>query len=352
MKKSLQISLILFLLVLVFVLFLTTINLRPSGTVEVQVLALNDFHGSLLPPEEFARRGIKVDAGGVEYLATHLDYLRTLNPNTILVSAGDVIGLSPQPSALFRDEPAIEAFNLIGVELSAVGNHDLENGIDELLRMQDGDCHPLDGCLDGDGFEGARFHFLAANMTWKKDDSLVFPAYEIRKFDGVPIAFIGIALERTPATIAADLSELSFMDEAETVNALVPEIKRQGVETIVVLLHEGGSQMPRSSHYNKCIGITGRVVDIVNKLNDDVDVVLSGHEEFPYNCLINHKIVTNAYSFGRLITKVDLTIDRRSRDVVTMAAENLIVTRDVPKDRRLTALIDKYVFLAALLDIR
>ncbi|MGE5776637.1 MAG: metallophosphoesterase [Chloroflexota bacterium] len=352
MKKSLQISLIPFLLVLVFLLLLPSVNLRLSGTVEVQLLALNDFHGSLLPPDEFAGRGIKDDAGGVEYLATHIANLQARNPNTIVVSAGDAIGLSPQPSSLFHDEPTIEAFNLIGVELSAVGNHDLENGIDDLLRMQEGGCHPLDGCLDGDDFEGAHFHFLAANMTWKKDNSLVFPAYEIRKFDGVPVAFIGIALERTPATVSADLSELNFMDEAETVNALVPELKKQDIETIVVLLHEGGSQIPRTSHYNKCVGMTGRVVDIVNKLDDAVDVVLSGHEEFPYNCVINKKIVTNAYSFGRLITKVDLTLDRRTGDVVTMTAENLIVTRDVPKDSRLTALIDKYVSLVASLDIR
>src|SRR5512145_1783811 len=315
MKKSFPVRLVVILPALVVIFVLAFIVWKLSKPVEVQILALNDFHGNLLPPEGFAGRAIKVDAGGVEYLATHLDYLRTLNPNTILVSAGDVVGLSPQPSALFHDEPTIEAFNLMGVELSAVGNHDLENGIDEFLRMQEGGCHPVDGCRDGDDFEGAHFRFLAANMTWKKDNSLVFPAYEIRKFDGVPVAFIGIALERTPATVSADLSELNFMDEAETVNALVPELKKQGVETIVVLLHEGGWQVPRSSHYNKCVGMTGRVVDIVN-------VVLSGHEEFPYNCVINKKIVTNAYSFGRLITKVDLTIDRRTGDVVSMTAKN------------------------------
>jgi 5'-nucleotidase len=251
-------------------------------------------------------------------------------------------------SALFHDEPTIEAFNLIGLDFNAVGNHEFDEGVDELLRMQEGGCHPVDGCLDGDGFEGADFRFLAANVVWKKNNKPIFPAYKIREFNDVKIAFIGMTLEGTPSIVTpSGISKVKFLDEAETVNALVPKLKRQGVETIVVLIHEGGFQNPSSSSYNDCVGISGPIVDIVNNLNDEVDVVISGHTHQPYNCVIDNKIVTSAFSFGRLVTKVDLKIDKRTRDVVSMVADNRVVTRDVPKDSLLTALIDKYNAIAA-----
>jgi 5'-nucleotidase len=169
----------------------------------------------------------------------------------------------------------------------------------------------------------------------------------------VKIAFIGMTLEGTPSIVTpSGISELRFLDEAKTVNALVPYLKRKGIETIVVLIHEGGVQDPITSGHNECVGISGPIVDIVNNFNDEVDVVISGHTHQPYNCVIDNKIVTSAFSFGRLVTKVDLTIDKRTRDVVTMVADNRIVTRDVPKDTLLTDLIAKYQAIAAPLENR
>jgi 5'-nucleotidase len=326
---------------------------KRSETVEVQILAINDFHGNLLPPGGSAGRVGTVDAGGVEYLATHIDTLRALNPNTVVVSAGDMIGASPLLSALFHDEPTIEAFNLIGLDFNAVGNHEFDEGVKELRRMQNGGCHPVDGCLDGDDFEGADFRFLAANVTWKKNDKPIFPAYKIRWFNGLRVAFIGMTLEGTPSIVTpSGIADVNFLDEAETVNALVPELKGRGIETIVVLIHEGGVQNPVSSGHNECVGISGAILDIVNNFDDEVDVVISGHTHQPYNCVIDNKIVTSAFSFGRLVTKVDLTIDRHTRDVVTMVADNRIVTRDVPKASPLTDLIAKYQAIAAPLENR
>ena len=109
--------------------------------------------------------GVRTPAGGAEYLATHINTLREQNPNTLVVSAGDNIGASPLVSGLFHDEPTIEAFNAMGVDISSVGNHEFDEGSAELLRMQDGGCHPVDGCQDGDGFAGADFHYLAANVV-------------------------------------------------------------------------------------------------------------------------------------------------------------------------------------------
>lgn len=347
MKKSVR----LFSLVAVLVLLISAVGAagaKRAETVSVQLLALNDFHGNLLPPAGSSGRVGTVDAGGVEYLATHINNLRALNPNTVVVSAGDMIGASPLLSALFHDEPTIEAFNLIGLDFNAVGNHEFDEGVYELIRMQEGGCHPVDGCLDGDDFAGADFRFLAANVTWKKNDKTIFPAYKTRSFNGVNIAFIGMTLEGTPSIVTpSGISELNFKDEADTVNALIPELKKKGIETIVVLIHEGGSQNPPPGAINACVGISGPIVDIVKRMDDEVDIVISGHTHLPYNCEIDGKLVTSAFSFGRLVTKVDVTIDKTTRDVVTRVADNRIVTRDVPKANLLTALIDKYNAIAA-----
>lgn len=355
MAKSVR----LFSLVAVLVLLMSAVGsagAKPSGTVNVQLLALNDFHGNLEPPTSSsgcvpAVSGCpspNVPAGGVEYLATHINNLRALNPNTVVVSAGDLIGASPLLSALFHDEPTIEAFNEIGLDFNAVGNHEFDEGWHELVRMQEGGCHPVDGCLDGDDFAGANFQFLAANVVRQDNGKTIFPAYKIRSFAGAKIAFIGMTLEGTPLIVTpSGISDLNFLDEADTVNALIPELKKKGIETIVVLIHEGGTQVPSSSPINNCTGISGPIVDIVNRFDDEVDVVISGHTHLPYNCVIDNKIVTSAFSFGRLVTKVDLTLDRATGEVVSMAAENKIVTRDVPKAAPLTALLAKYNAIAA-----
>src|SRR5215208_5691237 len=346
MKKSVR----LFSLVALLVLLMAAVGAagaKPSGTVSVQILALNDFHGNLLPPSGSSGRVGTIDAGGVEYLATHISNLRALNPNTVVVSAGDLIGASPLLSALFHDEPTIEAFNAIGLDFNAVGNHEFDGGWHELVRMQEGGCHPVDGCLDGDDFAGANFQFLAANVVRKNNGKTIFPAYKVRSFDTAKIAFIGMTLEGTPLIVTpSGISDLNFLDEAATVNALVPQLKAKGIQTIVVLIHEGGVQAAPAP-YNGCVGISGPIVDIVNNLDDEVDVVISGHTHQPYNCVIDGKIVTSAFSFGRLVTKVDLTIDRATGEVTTMAAENKIVTRDVPKASLLTTLIAKYNAIAA-----
>jgi len=323
---------------------------KPSGTVDVQILAVNDFHGNLLPPSGSSGRIGSTNAGGVEYLATHINNLRAQNPNTVVVSAGDMIGASPLISALFHDEPSIEAFNLIGLDFNAVGNHEFDEGVYELIRMQEGGCHPVDGCLDGDDFAGADFRYLAANVTWKKNDKSIFPAYKIRAFKGVQVAFIGMTLEGTPSIVTpSGISELNFLDEADTVNALIPELKQKGIETIVVLIHEGGFP---AGGYNECPGISGPIVDIVNRMDDAVDVVISGHTHQAYNCVIDGRIVTSAASFGRVVTDVDLTIDRTTGDVVSATANNQIVTRDVSLAPSLTALVAKYQTLVAPLENR
>jgi 5'-nucleotidase len=347
MKKLFPVVLTVLALVLVATLAVVPAGAKPSGTVDVQILALNDFHGNLVPPTGSSGRVGTVDAGGVEYLATHISTLRALNPNTVVVSAGDMVGASPLLSALFHDEPTIEAFNLMGLDFNAVGNHEFDEGWHELVRLQEGGCHPVDGCLDGDDFAGASFQFLAANVVRQDNGKTIFPAYKVRSFGSAKVAFIGMTLEGTPSIVTpSGIADLNFLDEADTVNAIIPELKAKGIETVVVIVHEGGVQ-GAPAPYDGCVGLSGAITEILPRLDDEVDVVISGHTHQPYNCVIDNKIVTSAFSFGRLVTKIDLTIDRATGEVTQMNAANKIVTRDVPKDSLLTALIAKYDAIAA-----
>ncbi|HEX5838509.1 MAG TPA: bifunctional metallophosphatase/5'-nucleotidase [Anaerolineales bacterium] len=349
MKKSVRLLSIIGVLVLLLGA-VGAAGAKPSGTVNVQILALNDFHGNLQPPAGSAGRIGTVNAGGVEYLATHVNALRATNPNTVFVSAGDMIGASPLISALFHDEPSIEAFNLMGLDFNAVGNHEFDEGIYELIRMQEGGCHPVDGCLDGDDFAGADFRFLAANVTWQKNGKTVFPAYKTKSFNGVHVAFIGMTLEGTPTIVTpSGISELDFHDEADTVNALIPELKQKGIETIVVVIHEGGFP---AGGYNECPGISGPIVDIVERTSDEVDLFITGHTHQAYNCVIDGRPVTSSASFGRVVTDIDLVIDRSTGDMVSATANNNIVTRNVPLNPFLTALVTKYNNLSAPLSNR
>jgi 5'-nucleotidase len=321
--------------------------IKDRSQVEVQILALNDFHGNLLPPSGSSGRvGPTTLAGGAAYLATHIKNLEATNRNSIVVSAGDLIGASPLLSALFHDEPTIEAMNAIGLDLNAVGNHEFDEGAAELLRMDRGGCHPTDGCQDGTPFAGADFDFLAANVVDTRTGTTLFAPYSIEKFHGAEIAFIGMTLEGTPNIVsAAGIQGLEFRDEAATVNALIPKLRKKGVEAVVVLVHEGGS--PTALDINGCTGVSGPIVDIVTNLDPEVDLVVSGHTHQPYNCVIDGIPTTSAYSFGRLVTDIDMRVDRRTRDVAGLTINNRIVTRDVPQDQAIVDLIARYDVVAA-----
>jgi 5'-nucleotidase len=302
-----------------------------TGLIDVTVLAINDFHGNVeTPPGDLVIRdpaspggAIRLKAGGSETMATLVKTERAAHRNSVFVAAGDLIGASPLFSAAFHDEPTVEALSLMGLEASAVGNHEFDEGRAELLRMQSGGCHPVDGCKSGHEFKGAGFHYLAASTIDIATGRPILPPYFIKRFEGVPVAFIGLTLKGTPDLSAPSaVAGLKFEDEADTVNALVPELKAEGVEAIIVLIHQGGYP---SGDYNECPGITGPIVDIVKHFDTAVDVVVSGHTHKPYVCEIDGRLVTSGDKFGSMVTEISLKLDRRTRDVVEAKANNLIV---------------------------
>ena len=319
-----------------------------TGPVKVRVLAINDFHGNLRPApggvriQDTANPGktLTVPAGGAEHLATAVAQLRSANPNHVFVAAGDLIGATPLLSALFRDEPTIESLSLMGLEFSSVGNHEFDKGAAELLRLQRGGCHPTEGCKGAAAFKGAGFQYLAASTVDTKTGLTFLPAYKVKNFEGIPVAFIGLTLKGTPGIVVpAGVAGLQFRDEAETVNELVPKLRAQGIEAIVVLIHEGG--VP-TGDYNDCPGISGPIVDIVKKLDKAVDLVISGHTHRAYNCRIEGRLVTSGDKYGTIVTAIDLVLDPKTRDVTSAVADNVIVRPTFAKDPRQTALIEQY----------
>ena len=320
-----------------------------ANPVDLRILAINDFHGYLQPfaggiriadPADKTRK-IPVPAGGSETMASVVRSLRDGHPNNIFVAAGDLIGASPFLSAMFHDEPTIESLSMMGLELASVGNHEFDEGKDELLRMQNGGCHPVDKCQGPHPFPGARFHYLAANTFETATDKTLFPPYEIRIFDGIPVAFIGLTLKGTPEIISpSSAAGLAFRDEADTVNALIPELRQRGVEAIVVLIHEGGEP---AGDYNECPGISGPIVDIVKKFDRAVDVVISGHTHRAYVCEIDGRLLTSGDKYGTLVTAIDLKLDRATKDIISAKADNVIVRIGAfARDREQTALLSAY----------
>ncbi len=336
--------------------------------VKLQILALNDFHGQLdkVPSTSSSGRINATPAGGAAYLATHLEQLRAQaraeKRHSVTVAAGDLIGASPLLSAAFHDEPAIEAMNKMGLEISSVGNHEFDEGWRELVRMQKG------GCLDdGAGqdnqnscadhrFEGAKFRYLSANVFHEDTGKTVFPGVTVKKYGGVKVGFIGMTLENTPNIVTkSGVQGLRFTDEVETANAAAKRLQRQGVRSIVVLVHEGGFPSDPTA-YNSCPGISGPIVDINKGLSPRIDAVITGHTHQAYNCQLkdpndDNRLVTSGASVGRLITDIDLSIDKRTGEVIRSSerADNVVVTNgpDIRPAGAITSLISTYQSLVA-----
>lgn len=322
----------------------------PGQLVDLQLLAFNDYHGHLEPGAAGTVDG--QPAGGSEYLSAKLIELRADNKYSLTVAAGDLIGGSPAFSGLFHDEPSVESLNAMKLDVSSVGNHEFDEGVTELLRMQNGGCHPVDGCyFPATPFPGADFQWLAANVVNEVTGETPLPPYWIEKIESVEVAFIGMTLEATDTLVAAaGIQGWDFLDEAETANALVPILKAQGVEAIVVLLHEGGSQTPPPGAVDACVGISGPIVAINDALDPEIDAMITGHTHLPYNCVLpdsdgDPRIVTSAYSYGRVVSELNLVLDKRTNDVrrdLSSARNHAVIQANLDPDPAMTAIIDKW----------
>ncbi|MBB5232846.1 bifunctional metallophosphatase/5'-nucleotidase [Deinococcus budaensis] len=331
--------------------------LAPSqSTVDVTVMGVNDFHGNLLPstlrvPDPADRtKTLTVTAGGIEAIGGVLAETRKENPNTVFVGVGDMTGASPIISALLRDEPTIDALSKLGMAVNVVGNHEFDYGLGELQRFQKGGCNSNDAaraCKYNNTFAGAEFTYLAANVVDEKTGARVFPAYKIVKVGAARVAFVGAVLQSTPTVVTpSGVAGLRFQAEVASINAAVPQIKRGGADAIIALVHQGGAAKD-AFDVTDCKTLTGDIVDIARGLDPAISAIMTAHTHNGYNCRVagpdgQERVVIQGASFGRLLQRLDLTIDTRANRVLSLKARNVVVNAaTAPKDPAMTAIVQK-----------
>jgi 5'-nucleotidase len=300
--------------------------------IDVQLLGINDFHGCL-------DQSVKVsgkDAGGAAYLAAYLKQREAENKNTLMVHAGDMVGASLPVSALLQDEPTIEFLNMTGFDVGVPGNHEFDEGTDEMLRLINGGYHEATGY-----FEGADFPYVSANIVYKDSGKSLLPPYVVKKVNGMPIAFIGVTLKETPSlVIPSAVAGLEFTDEATAVNKAVAELKQNKIETIVVLAHMEG--------YEAAGTVTGELGELAENIDDEVDVIIAGHSHLGINQEVDGKLIVEAYSRGQAFSDIDLQIDPVSKDVVSKKAEIVTTYHEgIEPDAETAQLISYYEDLVA-----
>jgi 5'-nucleotidase len=308
----------------------------PSGQVPVQILTINDLHGHISPGQKVHGRPV----GSAPVLAAYLKKAqKDFAGYTIIASAGDLVGASPPDSALLQDEPAVMFMNLLGNDkcsvkdrlnpacnlVGTVGNHEFDEGLPELKRLIEGGNSPKGPFLENP-WQGATFPYVVANVVGRDTNKTIFPPYVIKKVDGLPIAFLGAVLKGTKDMVTpSNVAGLKFLDEAGAINSYIPEIKKQGVRTIIVLLHQGGRQKAYQGPTRPGDNVSGAFKKIIWNLDDEVDVVISGHTHAFTNALIPNKngkeiLVTQAWSYGTAFADIKLAISRATKDVVSKTA--------------------------------
>lgn len=349
---------------------------NPPDPVTVKVIAMNDFHGNIEVPaannggsvvlkDPGNAAGSTVRTGGAAYLATLIKQLKASNPNSIVVGAGDMVGASPVTSTLTHDEATVDILNQIGLEVTSVGNHEFDHGKGELQRLQNGGCYVggtagKDTCINGGVFPGASYKWLSANVVDTASGKTLFPATYVKKFGKASVGFIGLTLKGTPAVVTSTgVAGLNFLDEATTINSYAAQLKKDGVDAVVVLIHQGGQTTASTLNDQSCPNLSGDILPVVDALGKDVDVVVSGHTHQEYVCKRNGKLLTSTGFYGSAVTDINLTIVPGT-GVTSVAANTVPVINDLntkaptgyailAKDATIDAAVQSYVSLAATL---
>ena len=322
----------------------------PAPGIEINLVALNDFHGNLEPSRfTFTPPGasapVSLQAGGAGAMSGALAAWRREDPKLVFVAAGDLVGASPALSSMWADEPAIEAMNMLGLHASSLGNHEFDPGTAELLRQQNGGCvspRPDKACQLAPAFGGARFQYLGANVLVTQTGKTLMPATSIVEVKGVKVGLIGAVLKDTASvTTAAAIAGLTFQDEADAINRTMPALRAAGATVFVVLIHEGG-HTKEAFHQIDCSQLKGPIVGIVGKLDPAIRVVVSGHSHTGYQCKVDGRLVTQADMGGHLLTRIKMTVNPVNKELDDVTVKNEVINPDTyPAEPAMAAFLAK-----------
>jgi 5'-nucleotidase len=324
---------------------------KRDRTTQIRVLSLNDFHGQLVTGRRVSNRPV----GSAPVLASYLNAAAAAagdDDSTLIIHAGDHVGATTPSSALLQDEPSIQFLNQLANRhcfrfdprkrfpwwlqaylqprcnlIGTLGNHESDEGVGELLRLIGGGNHAKGPFLESP-YRGARFPYVSANVVRTSDGEPILPPYTVKVVEGVPVAVIGAVLRETPTIVTpTGVAGVTFLDEATAINRYVRTLRAQGIRTIIVTIHQGIIQSPSYTGPTDpdITGLTGPIVDIVRKLDSEVDLVVSGHAHGFTNALIPNAagrpiLVTQAFSAGTAYGDIELTVSRRSNDVIEKSA--------------------------------
>jgi len=319
---------------------------KPAVPVEVNLVAINDFHGNL-ERSRFTYTSVAdgkeqtIQAGGIDTLAAALQAWRRDDPQLLLVGAGDLVGASPGMSSMWADEPSIDAMNMLGLTATSVGNHEFDHGRLELLRKQNGGCvspQPDQACKFTAVYDGAKFPYLAANVLDHATGKPFLPPYRIEEAHGVKIALIGAVLKNTASVaLASGIAGLDFGDEADAINGVLPELRKQGVSLFVVLIHQGGHTSDAIDQPD-CTHLEGDIVNVVKRLDPAIGLVISGHSHRAYTCRVDGRLVTQADTAGHVLTRIRLEVDPAKKTLLGASAANIVMKPDAyPADPAVVA---------------
>jgi 5'-nucleotidase len=312
----------------------------------IKILGFNDFHGQLSTGKLVGSRPV----GGAAVLASYLHAAEAqAQDGSIIVHAGDHVGASPAASALLQDEPSITFLNMLANSACAhgkmgrscnvvgtLGNHEFDEGLKEIKRLLNGGNYPAGPFLQ-DPWQGSIVPYINANVVRTKGGQTILPPYVIKKIKDVNIGFIGAVLKETPTIVTpTGVAGLTFKDEAASINQQVAKLKALGIHAIVVTIHQGQSQSPSNENPTNPNGVeptSGAIVDIVKQLDDEVDIVVSGHSHSFMNTLISNNngkkmLVVQAFSASTAYDDIDVTIDPITQDVTEKSARVLTTWAD------------------------
>ncbi|QIB26950.1 5'-nucleotidase C-terminal domain-containing protein [Caloranaerobacter azorensis] len=287
--------------------------LIPSTIKRIDILTSNDFHGKLEGGYE---------AGAAKF-AAYMQYYKNMNPEgTIILNAGDAFQGTPM-SNLLRGKPVVEMMNMIGFDAMTVGNHEFDWGIETIL----------------DTLKNANFEFIVANIYENGKPVNWAKPYTIIEKNGVKIGIIGLATPETAITAHADyVGSYEFKDPVEICNKLIPEVKKQGADIIIILSHLPASQDKETKE------ITGELADLAKGITG-ADAAIGGHSHQQVAGIINDIPVIQAYKHGRMIGHITLYYDTKAKKVVGNNIELIEVRKgnlNIEPDAKVQAMVDKY----------